>query len=199
MKLSRQYIKRWLRANRKRYFDKANFVGLIIVTFWFLGNVISPFLAPPGTIYLGEDGVTGRVPSVEDNAQQIDQIQNSFARVFYDAGDANCHQHSSRSFFLNDNQMPFCARCTAIFFGMVVGVAILMFLAIELNIIWLIIGMVPMGIDGTVQLLTDYESNNALRFITGTSAGIVAGLAIGFIIAEIGYIVVTRKGPKPGQ
>ena len=198
MKLSLDYIKRWLSASRKRYFDWANLVGLIIVTFWFMGNVISPFLAPAGTIYLGEDGVTGNVPAAEDNAIQIDNIDSAFARVFYDAGNGNCHQHASRSFFLNENQMPFCARCTAIFFGIVVGVALLMFLAIELNLIWLVLGMIPMGIDGTVQLLTDYESNNLLRFITGTTAGIVAGLAIGFIIAEIGYIVIRRRHIKKG-
>ena len=73
-----------------------------------------------------------------------------------------------------------------------------MFLALELNLIWLVLGMIPMGIDGTVQLLTDYESNNLLRFITGTTAGIVAGLAIGFIIAEIGYIVIRRRHIKKG-
>ncbi len=196
MELSIDYLKRWLSANRKRYFDWANLIGLIIVTFWLMGNIISPYLAPAGTIDLGEDGLTGHVPSAEDNAAQIDNIDSAFARVFYDAGDGNCHQHASRSFFLNDNQMPFCARCTAIFVGIVIGVAILMFLMIELNIIWLVLGMIPMGIDGTVQLLTDYESNNLLRFITGTSAGIVAGLAIGFIIAEIGSIVIRQRLKK---
>ncbi len=198
MEFTIDYLKRWLSANRKRYFDRANLVGLIIVTFWFMGSIISPYLAPAGTINLGEDGVTGHVPSAEDNAAQIDNIDSAFARVFYDAGNGNCHQHASRSFFLNDNQMPFCARCTAIFFGIVIGVAILMFLAIELNILWLIVGMIPMGIDGTVQLLTDYESTNLLRFITGTTAGMVAGLAIGFIIAEIGNIVIQKRHLKKG-
>ena len=193
MEFTLDYIKRWLSASRKRYFDWANLVGLIIVTFWFMGSIISPFLAPAGTIHLGEDGVTGVVTSIEDNAEEINNIDSSFARFFYDAGNGNCHQHASRSFFLNDNQMPFCARCTAIFFGIVVGVTLMMFLSIELNILWLIVGMIPMGIDGTVQLLTDYESTNLLRFITGTSAGIVAGLAIGFIIAEIGNIVIKKN------
>lgn len=39
--------------------------------------------------------------------------------------------------------------------------------------------MVPMIIDGTVQRLTRYESNNPLRFITGSICG------FGFVIFEV--------------
>ncbi len=209
VKFSLDYMKRWLLASRKRYFDWAILVALIFVAFWFVGNIISPYLAPAGTIHLGEDGLTGIVPTGEDNGGQIGQIENSFARSIYHAGDGNCHQHASRSFFLNDNQMPFCARCTAIFFGIVVGVAILMFLIVELNIWGLLLGLMPMGLDGGIQLISQnlyasgtigffYESTNLMRFITGSIAGIAAGLALGYIISEIGHMAMVRRDIKKG-
>ncbi len=186
-------MKRWLQASRKRYFDWGVFIAFCIVAFWFIGNIISPYLIPAGTLNLGDDGVTGNVPAIEDNADQINEIESDFARMFYKAGNTNCHQRASRSFFLNDNQMPFCARDTAIFFGLVVGLALLMFLIIELNILWFFLGLVPMAIDGGVQLITDYESTNLLRFLTGSLAGIVAGLALGYIISEIGIMSINKK------
>jgi uncharacterized membrane protein len=89
--------------------------------------------------------------------------------------------------------MPFCTRCTAIFLGLVVGVGIAMFLELELNILWIIIGLVPIGLDGGLQLLTEYESSNPMRFITGLLAGIVTGIAIGFIITEMSLMVIQRR------
>ena len=167
-------------------------LAVIILLAWFLGNLASPYLAPAGSIDFGEEGKVG----IMDNSGIISSIDNGFARFFYNAGDANCHQHASRSFFLNDNQLPFCARCTAIFLGLVLCALILVFLEIELNILWIILGLVPIGLDGGIQLVTDYESTNAIRFATGLLAGMVTGIALGFIVSELGAIVVYRKNGK---
>jgi uncharacterized membrane protein len=161
----------------------------VLLLLWLLGNVISPFLVPSGRLYLGDEGVVGL-----DHSEDISRVvDNDFARFFYRFGDANCHQKASRSLFLNDNQMPFCTRCTAIFLGLVVGVGIAIFLELELNILWIIIGLVPMGLDGGLQLFTEYESSNPMRFITGLLAGIVTGIAIGFIITEMSLMVIHRR------
>ena len=40
-------------------------------------------------------------------------------------------------------------------------------------ILFLSIGALPIGFDGFYQLLTDYESTNPIRLITGTIAGFV--------------------------
>ena len=170
----------------------------IIVTFiltlaWFLGAAFSPFLIPAGTIDLGEDGLVG----VRDFTHTISEIENPVAKFFYDAGDVNCHQKASRSFFLNDNQMPFCARDTAIFLGLAIGVLIMIFITMELSIVWILLGLVPMGIDGTTQLLLDsYESTNFIRFSTGIIAGIVVGIALGYIIGEIAMLARENKKRK---
>ncbi len=190
MDISVEGVRAWLKANRRASLDKPSMVAFCITMFWFAGNIISPFLAPAGTIDFGDQGIVGS----GDMATEISEIDNGFARFFYNAGDANCHQRASRSFFLNDNQMPFCSRCTAIFLGLAVGVAILIFLNLELNIIWIILGLVPMAIDGGIQLLDiGYESTNPVRFITGLLAGIVTGLALGYIVSEMSRMAVQRS------
>ncbi|MFO7619436.1 MAG: DUF2085 domain-containing protein [Thermoplasmata archaeon] len=186
---------KWLKTLRRERLDRPSIVAFCITLFWFAGNVASPFLAPAGTIDLGNDGIVGS----GDKALEISQIENGFARFFYNAGDANCHQHAERSLFLNGNQMPFCARCTAIFLGLALGVGILMFLALELNILWIILGLVPMALDGGIQLLTDYESSNPMRLITGGIAGIVTGIALGYIVSEMGKMAMHRKGLRKGS
>jgi len=192
MRLSKQYLSNWLYAHRRRGFHPGLLIPVILCLMWFLGNIASPYLAPAGTIDFGEDGKVGE----GDNAAMISDIDSSFARFFYTAGDANCHQHSSRSFFLNDNQLPFCARCTAIFLGLVIGTLIIVFLEIELNVVWIVLGLVPIGLDGGLQLVTNYESSNLIRSITGMLAGMVTGIALGFIAAEISTIALNRKQDK---
>ncbi len=168
-------------------------IVFVLTLLWFLGATFSPYLVDAGTINLGDDGVVG----TRDFTHTISQIDSPVAKFFYDAGDVNCHQKASRSYFLNDNQMPFCARDAAIFMGLAIGVLAMVFISIELNIFWIILGLVPMGIDGTTQLLFDsYESTNFIRLITGMIAGIVIGIALGYIIGEFSLISKERKMTK---
>lgn len=39
----------------------------------------------------------------------------------------------------------------------------------------IVLGLVPMGVDGFTQLLTNYESTNPVRVITGLFSGLVMG------------------------
>jgi len=192
MELSLGYLRKWLSAHRRERIDKPALIAFTILLIWFIGNVITPYLAPANTIDFGNDGLVG----TGDKADEIANIDNGFARFFYRAGDANCHQHADRSFFLNGNQMPFCARCTSIFLGLTIGAAILIFFSLELHIFWILLGLVPMALDGGIQLITSYESTNIMRFITGSIAGAVTGIALGYIVSEIGKIVVLKRQTK---
>jgi uncharacterized membrane protein len=194
MEFSLDYLRRWLSAHRREHIDKPSMVAFAILMVWFLGNVIAPFLVPAHTVDFGNDGVVG----ANDHAGEIASIDSGVARFFYNAGDANCHQRAERSFFLNGNQMPFCARCTSIFFGLAIGAAILIFLCLELHIFWILLGLVPMALDGGIQLFTDYESTNIMRFLTGSIAGIVTGIALGYIVSEIGKMVILKRQIKKG-
>jgi len=84
-----------------------------------------------------------------------------------------CHQKEERSFFLFDQQMPVCARCTGIYFFLLLG-TVLFPLFKKPKILWLYIFLLPMALDGGLQLISSYESNNLLRFITGGLAGLIA-------------------------
>ena len=172
--------------------SKAVFIIFLLTLAWFMGAAFSPYLIPSGTIDLGEDGVVG----ARDFTYTISQIENPLARFFYDAGDVNCHQNSTRSFFLNENQMPFCARDTAIFLGMAIGVLMIVFYIMELNIFWILAGLVPMAIDGGLQLIGLHTSTNFLRFMTGIIAGIVVGIALGYIVGEFSGLLKDRKKYK---
>jgi uncharacterized membrane protein len=134
---------------------------------------------------------------------------NPIFALTYAIGDLNCHQKHERSWKINDNQMPICVRDVGILFGIILGALIFMlkgvnrwtlrdtFLTIipdkyldEVYVrdkrIFVMIGIIfasiiPIGIDGLVQLLTNYESNNSIRLITG----IIAGFTLGWLICSM--------------
>jgi len=44
--------------------------------------------------------------------------------------------------------------------------------------VFVLAGLVPIGVDGGLQLVTEYESNNLLRVATGLLAGMVLALLL---------------------
>lgn len=76
-----------------------------------------------------------------------------------------------RSFNYKGYQFPVCARCTGIFIGQIIGIIFMVF-GLKLNLFWSVLFMLPMIIDGTIQLIKIKESNNIRRVITGFIAGI---------------------------
>lgn len=176
--------------------QKSSKVSIIIIILfliffiWILLQFIAPIALPHQSVN-ELDGTTGFIDNKEKN-NDMSAPWNSI----YSCGDRLCHQKSDRSFFINGNQMPFCARCTAIWLGLTFGLAFMIFYRIELNekIIFLIlIGITPIGIDGLIQLFGFWESNNILRLLTGLLVGFICGLAIGIIIDEFRDIFISRK------
>ena len=129
---------------------------------------------------------------------------NIYSAFIYGFGDLNCHQKYERSWELNGNQMPVCVRDVGIFFGFFVGSLIwyrrglnrwtitdsvisifpsIFYESIYIRgrrsiAVWLFAGMsiIPMGLDGGIQLITSYESNAIMRLITGIPFGLFIGL-----------------------
>jgi uncharacterized membrane protein len=142
--------------------------------------LIVPFTLPGNTINFGEKGRVG----TNDFQNQIDNM-GPVAKFVYSTGDSFCHQKASRSFFLNGNQMSYCSRCTGIFLGLVIGACISVFRYVDFKWQWIVIGLLPIGIDGVGQLFGFWESINIIRLITGMLAGILTGLAVAVIIQEL--------------
>jgi len=107
-------------------------------------------------------------------------------------GYAICHRITSHSILFGDIQMPLCARCTGIYLGVVLGVAIMAGLGRWRNgtfppmrvIVVMVLFITLMGIDGVNSYLSFipsipqvYQSQNWLRLLTGTLTGVaVSGL-----------------------
>ena len=178
---------------RRKKLSKAIMVFFILFLLWAILQFLAPMSLPSNSV----KDLSGMV-GVSDNAEVIGKIPVPFNFV-YSMGDRLCHQKAERSFFINGNEMPFCSRCTAIWLGLAIGLGFMMLYTIQLNekfLFAIIIGIVPMGIDGVGQLLGFWESTNIIRLITGLLAGVVCGIAIGLIIDEIKTIHIFKNSKK---
>ena len=81
-----------------------------------------------------------------------------------------CHALPERSFHIGKYQFPICSRCTGIFLGILFSIILMNYLDIPLFL--LIIFMLPLIVDGFLQLFNLRKSNNTFRFVTGLMFGI---------------------------
>ena len=101
-----------------------------------------------------------------------------------------CHQMPERSFFIGDYQFPLCARCTGIAAGHVVGAAVSAKADLPYKVL---LAALPLAADGTLQYVTDYESNNRRRFLTGLLYGFAVMSAVIHTGREIGRSIRGRS------
>lgn len=161
----------------------ANLIIFILCLIWLLAIIIAPLTLPSNTVNFGENGKVGKY-----DFGNLTENYNGFAKAIYNLGDVNCHQKSSRSLFINGNEMPFCSRDLGIFLGLVIGVGITVFRKLDIKVWWIILGLTPIAIDGIGQtILGLWESTNPVRILTGILAGIITGVALGIIFHEILY------------
>jgi len=182
-----------LKMERRQKLSKAIIFFFILFLLWAVLQFLAPIFLPSGSV----KDLSGMV-GVSDNEEVIGKMPVPFNFV-YSMGDRLCHQKAERSFFINGNEMPFCSRCTAIWLGLAIGLGLMMLYTIQLNekfLFAILIGIVPMGIDGIGQLLGFWESTSIIRLITGLMAGIVCGIAIGLIIDEIKTFHVFENNKK---
>ncbi len=154
-------------------------IAFVGTSFWLALVMISPYLVEPGTL-LDLSGTVGK----HENDALFDGL-DPLPHAIYWIGDGECHQIAERSYSLNGNQMPFCARDLGLFAGLAAGFGFVAFFELVLNPLFAVLGLVPIGIDGGLQLVTSYESSNPLRLITG----VVAGITLAVIIAQFVYVV----------
>ena len=145
---------------------------LAIFVAWLAVLLIAPLTLPSGSVK-DLSGAVGRL----DNPGQEARM-NPFADVVYTMGDIECHQIAERSFYLNGNELPVCSRDIGISIGLLTGMLIGILYVRRINPYLLAVGLVPMIIDGGLQDVSSYQSNNLLRLITGILAGVVAALLL---------------------
>ncbi len=106
--------------------------------------------------------------------QSDNRILLGMGAVSYISNVLMCHQLPERSFELFGQYMPICSRDIGLFLGVFVA-CIVSFASKLPNFLkssWLaILSVVPLGIDGVMQLLGFWESTNEIRLATGLLAG----------------------------
>ncbi len=157
-------------ASTKTPAQRCKITLLILSSIWLALVITAPFTIP----YHSVDNLSGKVSQI-DNWKEIDKM-NPFAASIYLLGDTLCTEISDHSFYLNGNQMPFCARCTSIFAGLVLGLLIAVIFDPKVNRLLIGLALLPIAFDGGLQLMTSYQSTNLLRVATGLLAGVAISL-----------------------
>ncbi len=103
-----------------------------------------------------------------------------------------CHCRDDRSFYYHGEKFPICARCTGELIGMFLSLISCFFFRPSAKISFLI--MLPLIINGFAQALTQYESNNIRRVITG----FLFGYGI-FMLFAISMIMAFKFGVDIGR
>ncbi len=103
---------------------------------------------------------------------------------------AICHQIPERSFHIGEHQFAVCSRCFGVYFGLVAGLLIYpIWRRIDdiepLPRKWLLLSIVPMGIDWSLTIFDIWENNHASRFITGLILGAACSIYILPALVEI--------------
>lgn len=115
-----------------------------------------------------------------------------FADIFYTIYEFFCHQRPWRSYHIEDYQLAVCSRDFGIYLGFAVSswyVYLKRFSRLSDKLTFLLFGffLIPMGLDGGIQLIAEisagqnlpfYESFNFLRSITGIIVGLAMGLSL---------------------
>jgi uncharacterized membrane protein len=175
---------------RKNRLKNIIFLFFLLFSVWVLLQFLAPLALPTGSV----SDLSG-VVAFSDNDQVIGNMSFPW-NVVYTSGDRLCHQQASRSLFLNGNEMPFCARCTAIWLGLAIGLGFMVLYTIDLNekfLVAIILSLIPIGVDGIGQLFGYWESTNLIRILTGLPAGIICGIAIGIIFDELRTMQVFHR------
>jgi uncharacterized membrane protein len=194
-----------------------------IAGFYCISMFLVPFLMPTGSVpelsgranmfdYANEDswgnqdhyegGEIGHKQSEHGGSFAWSEL-NPYYALIYAFGDLNCHQKYDRSWTINDNQMPVCARDVGIFLGLAFGGWLFsrrglnrwtirdsfltlfpdstidrLYINDRRMTAMLGIGLLfclPVILDGGIQAITAYESTNPVRILTGLPFGFIIG------------------------
>lgn len=126
---------------------KAYWISLILSFLWYAGIFIAPYLR---------------------------SIHSNYSSIYFFYSFV-CHQDPARSFFLWNNQLAVCARCTGIYTGAFLFILFSPFWRPKLSRKNVIILATPIVAGKLIEIIMGLSSNIE-RFITGVPFGILVGM-----------------------
>ncbi len=184
-------LKCWARTNL--FSPHWSGIFLIIISLAFIASFfISPLMIESGSIIFDDEGIVGE----EDHSKEIDAIPSSFAKLTYRFGDRFCHQKHSRSWEINGNQMPVCARDVGLFAGIFLGCIFGSSHRRGIPLLILLLTLAPMVLDGGLQAISSYESINSIRLITGMVAGFGIGAYVNGSLVHVVLLLLVKRPLK---
>lgn len=91
-----------------------------------------------------------------------------------------CHRRKDRSIWFFGLERIFCSRCLGILIGGIVGLACV-FYQYRIGLLWAVLLLLPLILDGLLQAFRYRESNNIIRLITG----FLFGIGLQFLLAYL--------------
>lgn len=112
-----------------------------------------------------------------------------------------CHQMPERSLHLAGHQLAVCSRCFGVYFGLLAGLVVYpLWQNVEetepLPRVWLLLSLVPIGIDWSLTVFGVWENTHLSRFITGMILGAACATYIMPALVEIARNLSGRE-PRP--
>jgi uncharacterized membrane protein len=104
------------------------------------------------------------------------------AAMTYFAGSLVCHQRPERSFHLHGSKLAVCARCTGLYVGGALGLAVALRRARRRSTAAvraaLALALLPIAASVGLEWAGLLETSNLVRFLTGLPAGFVGGAVV---------------------
>ena len=105
------------------------------------------------------------------------------SQVLYSVFGRICHQYDSHSLHIDGEKFGVCARCSAVYFGFLVGVIMVPLLRLPTlssapHRRWIFIAAIPMCVDVVLSLAGIHQTTVITRLCTGSFFGILIAFTI---------------------
>ncbi len=159
-----RYTRQDLPAESRNQAVRVWAVTFAVAAVWVLLIVVPPVLASAG------------------NAETAEPLYRFFSYI--------CHQMPGRTFHLLEHPMAACSRCFGVYFGLALGAAIYPLWRNVSDIEplprkWLLLSIVPMGIDWALNAFDIWYNTFLSRFVTGLILGLACATYILPALVEI--------------
>lgn len=124
------------------------------------------------------------------------------AQVIYRAFSVLCHQRPDRSYFIDGHKLAVCSRCTGLYAGFVITLLLYPLIRSLRTTTtpparWLLLAVVPMGIDFSLTFFGIWENTHTSRLLTGALLGSVAVFYVVPGLMDLSLRPLQASKPRP--